>query len=64
MVTVLTMTYVDEAIGVAQAAAAAGVPSAIAFTVETDGRLPDGTRSPMLLTPWTRLVTAHLRTTW
>ena len=43
MVTVLTMTYVNEAIGVAQAAAAAGVPSAIAFTVETDGRLPDGT---------------------
>jgi len=44
MVTALTMTYVDEALGVAQAAAAAGVPSAIGFTVETDGRLPDGTQ--------------------
>lgn len=43
IVTALTLTYVDEAIGIARAAAAAGVPSAISFTVETDGRLPDGT---------------------
>jgi S-methylmethionine-dependent homocysteine/selenocysteine methylase len=42
MVTALTMTYVDEAIGVARAAAAAGMPAAISFTVETDGRLPSG----------------------
>lgn len=42
MVTAITMTYVDEAIGVARAARAAGVPSAISFTVETDGRLPSG----------------------
>ena len=42
MVTAITMTYADEAIGVARAAAEAGLPSAISFTVETDGRLPSG----------------------
>jgi S-methylmethionine-dependent homocysteine/selenocysteine methylase len=42
MVTAITMTYPDEAIGVARAAQDAGLPSAISFTVETDGRLPNG----------------------
>ena len=42
MVTAITMTYPDEAIGVAQAARDAGLPAAISFTVETDGRLPNG----------------------
>jgi len=42
MVTALTMTYVDEAIGVARAAAEAGIPAAISFTLETDGQLPSG----------------------
>jgi S-methylmethionine-dependent homocysteine/selenocysteine methylase len=42
MVTAITMTYADEAIGVARAAAEAGLPAAISFTVETDGRLPSG----------------------
>ena len=42
MVTAVTMTHPGEAIGVAAAAAAAGVPVAISFTVETDGRLPNG----------------------
>ena len=42
MVTALTMTYADEAVGLAQAAADAGLPMAISFTVETDGRLPSG----------------------
>jgi homocysteine S-methyltransferase len=42
MVTALTINYVEEAIGVAQAAAEHGLPSAISFTVETDGRLPTG----------------------
>lgn len=42
MVTVLTMNYVEEAIGVARAAAAHELPAVIAFTVETDGRLPTG----------------------
>jgi S-methylmethionine-dependent homocysteine/selenocysteine methylase len=40
MVTALTMTYVDEAIGVVRAAQAAGIPVVISFTLETDGRLP------------------------
>jgi S-methylmethionine-dependent homocysteine/selenocysteine methylase len=42
MVTALTMTYADEAIGVTRAAREAGLPAAISFTVETDGRLPNG----------------------
>ena len=42
MVTALTMTYADEAVGIARAAAAAGLPVALSFTVETDGRLPSG----------------------
>jgi S-methylmethionine-dependent homocysteine/selenocysteine methylase len=41
-VTALTLTNSIEAIGIARAAAAAGVPSVISFTVETDGRLPSG----------------------
>jgi S-methylmethionine-dependent homocysteine/selenocysteine methylase len=42
MVTAITMTNANEAIGVARAAQAAGMPVAISFTVETDGRLPTG----------------------
>jgi S-methylmethionine-dependent homocysteine/selenocysteine methylase len=42
MVTAITMNYVEETIGIAQAARAAHMPSAISFTVETDGRLPAG----------------------
>ena len=42
MVTALTLTYVDEAIGIARAAHAAGIPVAVSFTLETDGRLPNG----------------------
>jgi S-methylmethionine-dependent homocysteine/selenocysteine methylase len=38
----VTMTYADEAIGVVRAAADAGLPAVISFTVETDGRLPSG----------------------
>jgi S-methylmethionine-dependent homocysteine/selenocysteine methylase len=38
----LTMTDAHEALGVARAAAAAGIPAVLSFTVETDGRLPDG----------------------
>jgi homocysteine S-methyltransferase len=43
LVSALTLTYVDEAVGVVRAAQAAGVPCVISFTVETDGALPDGT---------------------
>src|SRR5262245_53202733 len=42
MVTAITMNYVEEAVGIARAAEAAGMPVALAFTVETDGRLPTG----------------------
>jgi S-methylmethionine-dependent homocysteine/selenocysteine methylase len=42
MVCAITMTYADEAIGVTRAARGAGMPVAISFTVETDGRLPSG----------------------
>ncbi len=42
LVTAITMTYADEAIGIVRAAEAAGIPAAISFTVETDGRLPSG----------------------
>jgi S-methylmethionine-dependent homocysteine/selenocysteine methylase len=42
LVAAITMTYADEAIGITRAAARAGVPVAISFTVETDGRLPSG----------------------
>ena len=42
MVAAITMTYVDEAIGITEAAAEAGMPVAISFTTETDGRLPSG----------------------
>jgi S-methylmethionine-dependent homocysteine/selenocysteine methylase len=41
-VSAFTINYVAEAIGVVKATAAAGMPSVISFTVETDGRLPTG----------------------
>lgn len=42
MVSAITLTNANEATGVARAAAKAGMPVALAFTVETDGRLPTG----------------------
>lgn len=42
MVAAFTMNYVEEAIGVTLAAHRAAMPVAIAFTLETDGRLPSG----------------------
>ncbi|WP_203434325.1 homocysteine S-methyltransferase family protein [Nitrosococcus halophilus] len=42
MVSALTLNYVEEAIGIVQAARDAAMPVAISFTVETDGRLPSG----------------------
>lgn len=42
MVTAYTLTSVDEATGIARAAAAVAMPCAISFTVETDGRLAGG----------------------
>jgi len=42
MVGAMTMTYAEEAVGIARAAQRAAIPVAISFTVETDGRLPTG----------------------
>ncbi len=43
MVSAYTLSYVEEAIGIVSAARASGVRVSVSFTVETDGRLPDGT---------------------
>jgi homocysteine S-methyltransferase len=43
LVTVLTLTGTGEALGIVRAARAAGMRIAVSFTVEQDGRLPDGT---------------------
>jgi S-methylmethionine-dependent homocysteine/selenocysteine methylase len=42
LVSGLTMTYADEAIGIVRATADAGVRIVVSFTVEADGRLPSG----------------------
>jgi homocysteine S-methyltransferase len=42
MVTAYTLTSINEAIGIARAAKARGIPAVISFTVETDGRLVNG----------------------
>lgn len=42
MVSAITMTHANEAAGIARACADHGMPLALAFTVETDGRLPSG----------------------
>ncbi|GAA1849727.1 homocysteine S-methyltransferase family protein [Microlunatus capsulatus] len=38
----LTLTTAGEAVGVVRAARSVGLPVAVSFTLETDGRLPDG----------------------
>jgi S-methylmethionine-dependent homocysteine/selenocysteine methylase len=42
MISAITMTYAEEGIGVARAAATVAIPAVISLTVETDGRLPSG----------------------
>lgn len=42
LVSALTMTYSEEAIGITHAAQSVGMPVVISFTVETDGKLPSG----------------------
>jgi S-methylmethionine-dependent homocysteine/selenocysteine methylase len=42
MVTAITMTNTPESVGIVRAAGKAGLPVAISFTLETDGRLPTG----------------------
>jgi len=46
MASAITMNYVEEALGIARAARRAGMPVAISFTVETDGKLPTGQPLP------------------
>ncbi len=41
-VSAFTLNYVNEGVGIARAATAAGMPVVLSFTVETDGRLPTG----------------------
>jgi S-methylmethionine-dependent homocysteine/selenocysteine methylase len=43
-VTAYTLTNINEAVGVARAAAETDIPCVISFTLETDGRLPTGER--------------------
>jgi len=42
MVSAITMNYFEEAAGITLAAKRAGMPVAVSFTVETDGKLPTG----------------------
>lgn len=42
LVSAFTLNYVEEALGIADAAAGEGVPLVISFTTETDGKLPSG----------------------
>ena len=42
MIAAYTLAYPEEAIGIVRAAVAQELPVAIAFTLETDGRLPNG----------------------
>jgi homocysteine S-methyltransferase len=42
MVSAITLTYPDEAIGIVRAAQSRGLPVVISFTLGTDGRLPSG----------------------
>jgi len=46
MVSAMTMTHVEEAIGITRACMDAGIPVTISFTLETDGRLPSGQGLP------------------
>jgi S-methylmethionine-dependent homocysteine/selenocysteine methylase len=42
LVTAYTLTYASEAVGIVRAAGSASIPAVISFTLETDGKLPDG----------------------
>ncbi|CAF3736986.1 unnamed protein product [Rotaria sordida] len=42
VITAMTINYPEEAIGITRATKAFGMPVVISFTVQTDGRLPNG----------------------
>ena len=65
MISAITMTYADEAIGVARAASAVGLPVVISLTVETDGTPPVGSSDRRRDHPDRRRDARHARaTTW
>lgn len=43
LVTAMTLTYCEEAIGIVRAAQKSAIPAVISFTTEVNGDLPDGT---------------------
>ena len=59
MITGVTLGSIGEAVGIARAARAVGLPVALSFTVETDGKLP--TEHPRV-TQSSRLMMARLAT--
>ena len=44
MISALTLTYANEAVGIVRAAQEAAIPAVVSFTLETDGCLPSGQR--------------------
>ncbi len=50
MITAMTITYAEEAIGITRASQLAGLPVVISFTTETDGHLPDGSSLEQAIT--------------
>jgi homocysteine S-methyltransferase len=42
MISALTLTSANEAVGIVRAAEEAAIPAVVSFTLETDGRLPSG----------------------
>ena len=42
LISAFTINYAEEGIGIVRACRAAGMPSVVSFTVETDGKLPSG----------------------
>jgi homocysteine S-methyltransferase len=42
MISAMTLTHAEEAVGIARAAKETDLPAVLAFTLETDGRLPSG----------------------
>ena len=61
MISAITMTYADEAIGVARAASAVGLPVVISLTVETDALLPSGQAIGDAITQIDDATTQHAR---
>lgn len=58
LVTAMTLTYSDEAIGIVNAARSLNLPVVISFTVETDGTLPGGETLQEAI-EWTDRVTGY-----